>query len=149
MKMNKTLVNTDQIFDLVVNCYQTDSDLISKFHVTPGNLSECVDRTVSDFISNGVNVYKVEKGGDLVGYFGQIDNYLNGFFILPKYRANHKKEVWDLISSHFDNDFKTAIFAKNYRASKFLKANGCILEQTVETVDGIGEIFHCEVKKCH
>lgn len=148
--MNKILLSKNEIFDVIVNCYQTDSELVSKFHVTPGNLSVCVDRTVSDLINNDVNVYKVEDEGKFIGYFGDTDNkFLNGFFVLPKERSLYTPFVWDMIKDHFNNNFKTAVFNHNERAVKFLQKNGCKLNEVVNTDDGIGYIFSYEVEKCH
>lgn len=148
--MEKILLKNSEVFDVIVNCYQSDNELVSKFHVTPGNLSGCVDRTVSDLLNNNVNVYKIQENDRFIGYFGESEGqYLNGFFVMPKERPVYTASVWNLIKDHFGNPFNTAIFAKNDRAVKFLKKNDCKIIEVVNTDDGVGFIFECEVKKCH
>lgn len=137
------LTQTDDIFNLIVNCYQTDVDLYTKFHVTPGSLSKCVDRTVTDFLNHNIKIYKLEENGSLIGYFGEEDiDRLTGFFIIPKYRKTHKNLVWNMIKSHFPNDFNTGIYTKNVRAAKFLKKMGGNIVDVVIEPDGFGEIYN-------
>lgn len=142
--MHKTLLSKNEIFDVIVNCYQSDRDLISKFHVVSGSgLSSCVDRTVSDFINNDINIYSISDNNQFIGYFGESEGkFLNGFFIMPERRKSHKNKVWKMIQSHFNNDFKAAIYSKNSRAVKFLTNNGGILEDIMITNDGIGQVFN-------
>ena len=144
--MNKTLLKNSEVFDVIVNCYQSDSELVSKYHVTPGKLSDCVDRTVSDLLNNNVNVYKIQVNDKFIGYFGESEGkYLNGFFVMPKERKNNA-DVWNVIKAHFSGSFKTAVFSKNTRAIKFLKKNNCKIIEAVDTEDGAGFVFECEVQ---
>lgn len=148
--MHKILLKNNEIFDTIVNCYQSDSELVSKFHVTPGNLSDCVDRTVSDLLNNDVKVYKIQNKDQFIGYFGDTDNkYLNGFFVMPNMRKQFNDDVWKLIASHFNNKFQTAVFGNNERAITFLKKQGCQIVETITTSDGIGYIFNYEDEQCH
>lgn len=140
--MNKQLVSQSEIFDLIVNCYQTDNAFIKKYHELSGStLSACVDRTVSDFINNNVNVYKLTDKEDLIGYFGEHNNWLTGFFILPNKRKQYKTKVWNQVINHFDKDFNVGILLKNKPARKFLLNNGCITQEIQISNDGIGEIM--------
>lgn len=141
--MNKQLLTTKEIFDVIVNCYQTDSDLTSKFHIlAPASLSSCIDRTVSDLMFNDVNVYKLTDGDEFIGYFGDIGSeWLTGFFVMPSKRKSHSVKVWETIKSHFNGEFKTSIFAKNTRAAKYLKKNGCIVGENLITAEGLGTTY--------
>jgi len=141
--MHKTLVSKTEIFDLIVNCYQTDETLIKNYHVLSGSsLSNCVDRTVLDIFNNDIVVYKLMIGNKLVGYFGQKNDWLAGFFIVPEFRKKDNKQAfWNVVCEHFNNCFKTAIYSKNIPAKKFLTNNGCKFERFETSEDGLGEIY--------
>jgi hypothetical protein len=142
--MEKILItNKDEIFDIIVNCYQTDKDLINKYHVISGSgLSACVDKTASDLILNNISVYKLIKDNKFVGYFGELNNNLTGFFIIPTMRTIEIKNLfWKTITEHFKDGFTVGIFLKNKRAIKFLKKNGCVSIGFENSENGIGEIM--------
>lgn len=140
--MNKILIYQSEIFDLIVNCYQTDNAFIKNYHeLSSSTLSACVDRTVSDFINNNVSVYKLTDKEELIGYFGEHDNWLTGFFIIPKKRKEYKAKVWNQIVNHFKTNFNVGILIKNKPARQFLLTNGCISQRIQNSNDGIGEIM--------
>lgn len=143
--MEKILViNKDEIFDIVVNCYQTDNKFIKKYHELAGSsLSACIDRTASDFILNDVTIYKLlTDKSEFVGYFGQQNDWLTGFFIIPQMRTvDNKLAFWNLITEHFKNGFTVGMLLKNKPARNFLKKNGCISIRFEESKDGMGEIM--------
>lgn len=140
--MHKVLIPQSEIFDLIVNCYQTDNAFIKNYHeLSNSTLSMCVDRTVSDFINNNVNVYKLTDKEELIGYFGEYNNWLTGFFILPIKRKEYKIKVWNQIINHFKTNFNIGILIKNKPARQFLMANGCVSLGLQNSNDGIGEIM--------
>ena len=145
--MNKTKLQVKEIFDVIVNCNQSDINIVKRNHVLAGkSLSECIDRTVLDLMSNNIDVYSVTKNDSFIGYFGEDtfkdEKWLTGFFIMPGYRTkDDKAEFWNMITEHFNNNFKTAVLNKNKPASKFLKQNGCVMINADVCNDGIAEIY--------
>ena len=145
--MRKQLLSKNEIFDVIVNCYQSDNDLVNKYHVIAGSgLSSCVDRTVYDFVNNDISIYKVVDNKDFIGYFGEeiIEDelFLTGFFIMPQFRTSKTKDsFWNMVINHFNSDFKIGLYNNNTRAINFLEKQGCILDSEVKTQDGVGHIY--------
>lgn len=135
----------------LMECFSSDPELCEKYHVeAPASLEDCVERTNNDLLGemeNGYRFFRVEKSGDLVGYFGREhllgSNILLGFFVMPRYRNKlNLKEFWRTIKEHFEGeDFYIGIYSKNTRAENFLVKQGCRLE---------GEDTNSKVyKSCH
>lgn len=142
--MEKTqLTNKDDIFNLIVNCYQTDSDFINKYHEVSGSgLSSCIDRTVNDFYNHDVKIFSLETKGEFVGYFGQLQDWLTGFFIIPEKRTEEIKQAfWSEIVNNFNGYFNVGILSKNTPAKRFLMNNGCKFQKFELSPDGLGEIM--------
>lgn len=113
-------------------CYESDSNLLSEWHVEAGNgLDRCVERTLEDFSKCGEDFkfFVIREEGELFGYFGTecIDgnSFLTGFFIMPKYRndAGHNK-FWSEVKNQIHNNFFVGIHDKNTPAKKFLEKSG-------------------------
>lgn len=147
--MNTLLLIPHDVYNVLYTCYESDPELIAKFHVTSGSgLDSCVDKTFNDFFYNGVDVYSVEKDDKFVGYFGSLNGYLNGFFIMPEFRTEEgKKEFWNTIVDHFNGSFETAIFDKNTRAASFLLKHGCTLDRSINTDSGSGKVYSYKENK--
>lgn len=143
--MHKELVNKAEIFDLIVNCYQSDLELVQNYHVLAGRgLSACIDRTASDFItSNTIKIFKLTKGDKFLGYFGDENGeFLTGFFIMPEFRdTKSKQSFWNTVVNHFKGSFNVGIFDNNIRAAKFLDKMGCVKASSVVTADGPGTFY--------
>lgn len=142
--MEKILItDKNEIFDLIVNCYQTDSDFINKYHEISGSgLSSCIDRTVNDFYNHDVKVFSLKNEDEFIGYFGQLQDWLTGFFIIPTKRTEQvKQKVWNEIVNNFNGNFNVGILSKNAPAKKFLLKNGCEFQKFELSPDGLGEIM--------
>lgn len=132
-------LKSDLIRETVEECFGSDQALISTFHIYSGRpLGECVDKTVSDLnkAETTFQFYQVKEGPKLAGFFGiERGYYLTTIFIHPDYRAKDKiGQVWELIASHFPEEFYTAVFSKNTRAVKFYTRNGAVHSES--TADG-------------
>lgn len=137
------ITDITDIESVIRECYSSDKDVVNKFHVVAGQgLDNCVKRTVNDLIMNDVNVYKLlNQDGTLLGYFGEKYGWLVGFFLMPQFRQDHKNVFWNTIKSHLGDKFKIGIFSKNSRAKSFLIKNGCVVDYSLPTEDGLGEIL--------
>jgi len=126
---------TKDIKTLLTDSWASDPELCEKWHIAaPATLEDCVDRTLQDLenTDNTFKVFKVLDGDNVAGFFGQeIGNYLNLFFIHPKYRNKEKvSEIWSLVSGQFPSPFFTAVYSKNSRAINFYSKNGRILDDS-------------------
>ena len=133
IKVNKTT----NFFDVISACYETDPDLLERYHVlAPVDLQTAINHTVQQFLKSSemgfYTMYELRIDGNLVGYFGREVPHKNmqllcGFFILPKYRT---KEVmlkfWRIVRSKFEKEIWTYIFDKNTRAVQYLTKKGFI-----------------------
>lgn len=141
--MIKSRLNDKDLFQMIRKCYESDKDHILKVHVV-GNLGldACIDRTVFDLVNHSVDIYTLEDKEEFIGYFGEgIDKTLTGFFISPEKRKLCKKEFWNVVTNHFNKDFKIGIYAKNIPAINFLMNNGCKMIDLIHSPDGEGMIF--------
>lgn len=114
--------------DLLNECFETDTDLLQKWHIESGNgLEQCVERTYKDLKSANVAIFKLDYNNDLAGYFGiEGGNFLSGFFLKPEFR---KKPFVELFWSEVDKQFKDPIYyaglyKKNTPAINFLSKRG-------------------------
>lgn len=124
---------------MIRTCYESDINFIEKYHELSGqSLDVCINRTIYDL--KNVNVYGIFKESQLIGYFGDSNLWLTGFFIIPKYR-NLKKNVWNMINNHFNGSFNIGILSKNKPFIKFLKQNDCKFSHYEPSIDGLGEIY--------
>ena len=126
----KETKDIQEIEDMILSCYKTDSELLEKYHVlAPNSLVNCVSDTVMCFrVSlNEYNlvIYKIYDNDVFCGYFG-INEHLGlkelcGFFIIPEYRTDGFKGVWlRYLMSKFDNHILCGLYSKNIRGIKFL-----------------------------
>lgn len=146
--MDKVLIkNKQELTDLITKCYESDPYFISNYHATHGySLNSCVNTTINDLTNDcDVDVYALYNNNSLIGYFGEekdgLDKWMTGFFILKDKRSLFKKEVWDSIVNHFDNNFLTCIYFKNESAKKFLTKNGCTLMTNIPSINGLSSVF--------
>lgn len=145
--LNKKLLKNEEVLEVIRKCYESDNVFIKKYHeLSNSSLEECINRTVSDLISNNISIYGLYLNNNFIGYFGDNKKgWLTGFFIIPKMRKN-KKEVWNAINSHFNGNFKMGILTKNKPAKRFFIQNGCKFSHYELSFDGLGEIFIKETK---
>ena len=124
--------------DVVLKCYETDQDLLDKFHIlAPANLQEAVNHTCQTFVdisNKGVfEMFEATLDDVFIGYFavehvtvpyGKL-RLLNGFFLLPEYRKpDVKKAFIECVRKKFPNGILTGLYSKNERAIKFFKKMG-------------------------
>lgn len=145
--ITKKLLNNKEIPEMIRKCYESDKIFIEKYHELSGSsVNECINRSINDFFVNNIDIYSLYSNNKFVGYFGDNKaNWLVGFFIMPEMRK-YKKEVWNIIESHFDGNFKMGILTKNKPAKKFFIENGCKFSHCEFSLDGLGEIYIKENK---
>lgn len=123
----------DNYSSLIFECYETDNELIEKWHTENSNLEKCVEFEIDYLKTNNVSVYKLlDDSKETVGYFGEQfinnTNYLTGFFIKPEYRKKqYIKEFWNIVNLLFENQvFYAGLHKKNERAINFLLKNNAL-----------------------
>lgn len=152
--MNKREVKNQEITQLIHQMYESDPEHVVTFHET-GNegLQFCINRTIADYILNGVKVYALEDNNNLIAYFGEQninnDRWLTGFMILPEMRKTMKSQVWNDIVNHFNGTLKVGLYIKNNPARKYLMKSGCKLIETKIHTYGPCEIFEYSNKECN
>lgn len=129
----RALICNRDIKEVLQECFSTDKDLISTYHIESGsNLDICVDRTAQDLslADESFKLFLIYQDNELAGFFGkEHDNYLTTIFVKPSYRSRSAMEkIWEIISSHFISDYYTAIYSKNTRAASFYSRNGVCID---------------------
>lgn len=138
------LIKCDNYYDIILDCFLTDNDLINTYHIESGtSVENCAKRT-SDDLKKGSNLdfFKVVKDSQVIGFFGSesIDDnkFLTGFFLKPEYRTKEGlTEFWSMIKSYFKKDFLVGIYSKNTRAIEFLVKNKATLHSVIPEKNGI------------
>lgn len=115
--------------DFLKECFNTDKDLVEKWHIeAPSNSEVCASRTFDD-LKNTISFkfYKIESNNDVVGFFGTEGDFaITSFFVKPEYR-DKSSLIWDKMREKVKPPFMCGIYKKNLRAAKFLeKMNGKI-----------------------
>lgn len=145
--MNKYLIQNDDLLDVLTQCYASDPTFIKKYHELAGkSLATCIDRTYNDFIEHNVNSFVLVHENSVVGFFGEYvlsnEYWLTGFFVKPEHRTPElKKDVWNTIKEHFNDEFKVGMLSKNVPAKRFLQKNGCKFSHNEIYPDGLVEMF--------
>lgn len=134
-------LQTDNCEPIIRNCFETDNDLLSKWHIeSPSDLDTCVKRTVDDLKeANRFKFYSITEGAEIAGFFGVesvgVLPFLTGFFLKPKYRTKIGKEIfWNLVKENIGDNFMSAIHPKNTRADKFLSKQKHSRRETEEYI---------------
>lgn len=116
--------------------YEGDSDLLEKYHIETCQLDEAVQTELS--IINRVRcvtkieVYIVNSGNEIIGYFVTLPNNLYSFAINKNYRNKEVlTELWDSIKTVLNHSFICMLYPNNLRAIKWLKKCG------MTEVDGV------------
>jgi hypothetical protein len=126
-------VLTKDIAHVIGECFATDTNLIASYHIQTGDLNQAVERTCSDLshADKSFQFYQITEGGTTIGFFGkEHSNYLTTIFVHPDYRNKETlTKVWKLIQSKFDEDFFTAVYAKNTPAIRFFTRNGTQIDK--------------------
>jgi hypothetical protein len=139
------LSKTDITKEILVECFSTDSELLSTYHIASGNTAEfCANKTFEDLKTAlpSFQFFRVENDNNLIGFFGSEDKYLTTIFVKPEYRNKKDlNEFWGLILNHFNGPFNTCIYEKNSRCAKFYERNGGMLKAT-PIVNGENTLFY-------
>lgn len=135
-----------ELLKLIRQFYESDFDHIMEVHETSRNGMEfCINRTVADYVLNDVAIYKIIAKDKLIGYFGDYDlnneKWLTGFFIFPDKRKEYKNQVWEMISNHFNGQFKVGSYLKNKAFSRFLEKNDCKFLEEIMLPDGPANVY--------
>jgi hypothetical protein len=114
----------------LTECFASDKELITKWHIASGKLEDCVERTFKDMADAKIEMFKLIEDNKCVGYFGlEGDSFLSGFFLKPEFRS--KKDInnfWNIIDNVFDNKpYYSGVYLKNTRAIKFLSKKGRVV----------------------
>ena len=114
---------------LLRECFATDADLLSTWHVCAGQgLEACVKKTHRDLGKANATVFEITDDGERVGYFGKEIagrfQFLTGFFVKPQFRTKEKmREFWALVLSEFNGTFLVGLYKKNKPAIEFIEKN--------------------------
>ncbi len=137
----------------IEKAYASDPILIGKWHIRSGDgLDVCVSDTLKALTKNthpDFKFYVISQGDQFVGYFGVEGNgsFLSTIFVSPKFREI-SREIFDLIKSKLNSEFKSAIYSKNIPCMKFFKKHGKVEKEIV--VDGHSvTIFSFRGVQCH
>lgn len=109
--------------ELLAKLFQTDSELLSKYHILAPNSAEvCAERTFNDLEESNVTIHLIEQNGEVIGYYGiEGKTFLTGFFLTPENRSPGMVELfWRRVDKHFDKDYFVGLYTKNTRAIKFM-----------------------------
>ncbi len=72
-------------------------------------------------------MYFILYNNDFLGFFGHKSNFLNIFFIHPRFRKKeYIKEFWKIVNSKLGNKYYSALYKKNSPAIEFFKKQGAI-----------------------
>lgn len=128
--MKATLTPTTQLRNILLECWQYDSDLLSRYHVAaPADLDTCVNRTLSD-LNNSGDRHELYVIRDLkespAGFFLKAgSSYLREFWIAPRCRGpQDSAALWSELQSCFNGDFIAFALARDTRAIAFFRTVG-------------------------
>lgn len=122
---------TKNIQSVIERCYSNDDELLEKWHIiAPTTHRSAVLHTLSVFRkSDKFKMYELFEKGKFAGYIGVEETdlkYINGFFIMPKYRKKeYFEKFFDMIRHLVGEGAYIPVYAKNERAATWLAKNGC------------------------
>lgn len=115
--------------DALAECFPTDQDLLSFWHIAaPASAEECVARTLEDIhrdCDRGTfKFYRTYIDQELAGYWGtEFNKYINLIFVKPKFRnVAFMQKFWTAMTDSLDTPFYTAVYEKNSPAVSFYTA---------------------------
>lgn len=153
---------TTNIRNLLFQCFASDMELVSKWHVSAGKgICTCVNDTLAEMMGCDkitVFVLKNQFTGETSGYFG-IEEYLGdfwltGFFLKPEYRTpEYRIQFWQQI---WKSAFKcglspddgaalfSCVYAKNEPANKFLSKHGKLFREKKDAAEPHNTYIVCQ-----
>ncbi len=144
-------IPVNEVLFHVRKAFEGDADLLSTYHISPGDLDHCVNDTLKCIYENAAHYkedmvcYKVELDGESIGYTIVIldehhpcELYSFGINIAHR-KADILREWLDSIKEKIGKVFFTILWNKNSRAINFFKKNGLQEEPLNSGVD-------CELK---
>lgn len=141
-------INKNQIEKLLLISFQSDKELVEKFHIESGNgIKKCMAKTQSDLLNcQNLNFYKLTENEKFCGWFGiekfYGKNFLTGFFIMPQNRTKeYVTKFWNIIFSKTSGNFICGIYKKNERARKFLEKKLKFSEERIDNYNNKLLIF--------
>ena len=127
-----TTEQTSDYESVLAACYETDPELLEKYHVlAPTDLESAVENTANVFRGSG-DMFKMKKvfcDSEFAGYYGieRIEGNvaLTGFFVMPQYRNKEfLSKFVSLIKEESDGPVYCGVYSHNQRAIKFLEKSG-------------------------
>ena len=130
----------NEVKDIIYKCYSECPRSVELYHDYAGfDLNQVIDNFLEKM--NGfkdLEFKTVEHNGDLVGYFGIVNDFdlpmLWTFFTRPKYRKTDL--LWNEIEKKFGGVFAAGVFSSNLPARKYLLRHG-----GKEIIKGNGSYF--------
>lgn len=132
--MNISVVKTNKISEVIEKCYQSDTELIEKYHVlAPVSMEKACDHTIKileqSMRMDMLTMYEMNVDGRFAGYFCREElagiQLITGFFIMPEFRnSRFVNKFWKIVLSKFVGSIFIYLFEKNTRAIKFVKRRG-------------------------
>lgn len=132
---------------ILAECYRQDPALITLWHTVAGQgLEACVEKEFSDLKALKAKFFIVREAGELVGYFCkerlQNGEALTGFFLVPALRTKAKRaQFWNVIRSHFKNQFFCGLYDKNAPARRFIESKGGVAVRKSNLPDGPAVLY--------
>lgn len=132
--MKISVAKTSKIADIITKCYESDVDLIEKYHVlAPSSKEQAAEHTIKildQSLQMGMlTMYEINSDDKFAGYFcreqlGGIQ-LITGFFIMPEFRnSEFIKRFWKIVLSKFNGSIFIYLYEKNTRAIAFIKKRG-------------------------
>lgn len=129
-------ISLPELYPLVELAFRGDTDMLEKYHVSPGPLDHCVEHTMRfidsnyDHFKEKMELYRVVKHNDTIG-FTVIIRHDNGFDELYsfginiEYRKNYVLLPWlQALKQKINSNFYIVLWSKNSRAINFFERNG-------------------------
>lgn len=134
-------IDRDKLKELVTFSFEGDSDLLDKYHISPGTLEHCVEHTFT-FIDKNKDFYKGDMyyaavclDGEEIGYTvfvanEKAPNELYSFGIRKEYRTKDILQSWlRVVGTTLGLPYYIILWDKNTRAIDFFGKNDFIIEE--------------------
>lgn len=148
-----TRITREEIRPFIEVAFRDDSELLEKFHISPGTLDHCVSHTLG-FINENADYYQADiefYAVDTVGYTIIIKNEsqpheLYSFGINKELRNKEYLMGWlQEVEKLLGTPYYIVLWAQNERAIKFFEKNGFMVQRSSKLP--IGETQVLIIKK--
>lgn len=125
------IIDKNLLYSYIHIAFLDDQELIDKYHISNGNLEDCVIDTYNKIMiesnSTELNWYSVNDNSDnVIGFLVVSLSYgvLFSFGLNINHRKEYAKEFFDKIKELLNNSFACGLWTKNTRTIKYLIRNG-------------------------